>query len=91
MRNLRTFLRSDEGSFAPAFALSIMPLLLALGIAVDYTAATTDRAQMQIDGRSADLSPGMSVTVEIKTGSRRIISYLLSPLIRYRQEILRER
>ena len=50
-----------------------------------------DRSQMQIDGRSTDLSPGMSVTVEIKTGSRRIISYLLSPLIRYKQEILRER
>ncbi|MDX8441941.1 HlyD family type I secretion periplasmic adaptor subunit [Mesorhizobium australafricanum] len=50
-----------------------------------------DRTQMQIEGRSADLSPGMSVTVEIKTGSRRIISYLLSPLLRYRQEIFRER
>ncbi|MGX5800327.1 HlyD family efflux transporter periplasmic adaptor subunit [Bradyrhizobium sp. Arg314] len=50
-----------------------------------------DRTQMQIEGRSADLSPGMSVTVEIKTGSRRIIGYLLSPLLRYRQEIFRER
>ena len=50
-----------------------------------------DRTQMQIEGRSADLSPGMSVTVEIKTGSRRIISYLLSPLMRYKQEVLRER
>jgi hemolysin D len=29
--------------------------------------------------------------VEIKTGSRRIISYLLSPILRYRQETLRER
>ena len=38
-----------------------------------------------------NLSPGMAVTVEIKTGSRRIISYLLSPLLRYRQETLRER
>jgi hemolysin D len=33
----------------------------------------------------------MAVTVEIKTGSRRILSYLLSPLLRYRQETLRER
>lgn len=33
----------------------------------------------------------MAVTVEIKTGTRRIISYLLSPLARYRQEALRER
>lgn len=50
-----------------------------------------DHSQIPIEGRSADLSPGMSVTVEIKTGSRRIIGYLLSPLIRYRQEVLRER
>jgi hemolysin D len=33
----------------------------------------------------------MAVTVEIKTGSRRILNYLLSPLLRYRQETLRER
>lgn len=50
-----------------------------------------DRSEMEIEGRSVELSPGMAVTVEIKTGSRRIISYLLSPLIRYHQEVLRER
>jgi hemolysin D len=50
-----------------------------------------DRTEMEIEGRSVELSPGMAVTVEIKTGSRRIISYLLSPLIRYNQEVLRER
>jgi hemolysin D len=33
----------------------------------------------------------MAVTVEIKTGSRRIIEYVLSPLLRYKQESLRER
>jgi hemolysin D len=33
----------------------------------------------------------MAVTVEIKTGSRHIISYVLSPLVRYSQESLRER
>ena len=30
--------------------------------------------------RLVNLSPGMAVTVEIKTGSRSILSYLLSPL-----------
>ena len=50
-----------------------------------------DRSEMEIEGRSVELSPGMAVTVEIKTGSRRIISYLLSPLVRYHQEVLRER
>jgi len=33
----------------------------------------------------------MTVTAEIKTGERRIISYLLSPFMRYRHEALRER
>jgi membrane fusion protein, hemolysin D len=50
-----------------------------------------DRTWMQIDGKALPLGPGMAVTVEIKTGTRRIISYLLSPILRYRQESLRER
>ncbi|HEY7247713.1 MAG TPA: HlyD family type I secretion periplasmic adaptor subunit [Xanthobacteraceae bacterium] len=50
-----------------------------------------ERSRMWIDGRSVNLSPGMAVTVEIRTGSRAILSYLLSPLLRYRQEMLRER
>src|SRR5690242_9199335 len=50
-----------------------------------------DRSQMQIEDKVVNLSPGMAVTAEIKTGERRIISYLLSPLRKYRQEALRER
>ncbi len=37
------------------------------------------------------LTPGMAVTVEIKTGSRHVIEYLLSPLLRHKQQALRER
>jgi len=62
------------------------------GQELDYSARISlDRSQMQIDDRLVSLSPGMAVTVEVKTGSRRILSYLLSPLLRYRQESLRER
>jgi membrane fusion protein, hemolysin D len=50
-----------------------------------------DRTQMQVDENLVNLSPGMAVTVEIKTGSRAVITYLLSPLLRYKQESLRER
>ena len=50
-----------------------------------------DRSQMEIEGKPVQLLSGMAVSVEIKTGSRRIISYLLSPLVRYRQEVFRER
>ena len=37
------------------------------------------------------LSPGMGVEVEIKTGKRRVIEYILSPLQRYKDESLKER
>ena len=50
-----------------------------------------DHEQMQVDDQLVNLSPGMAVTVEIKTGTRRIISYLLSPLARYTHDSLRER
>jgi len=50
-----------------------------------------DHTQMQIEDKPVNLSPGMSVTAEIRTGERRIISYLLSPLRKYRQDSLRER
>jgi hemolysin D len=50
-----------------------------------------DRTAMQIEGKEVNLAPGMAVTAEIKTGERRIISYLLSPLRKYRQDSLRER
>lgn len=50
-----------------------------------------DQTQMQIDDRLLSLAPGMAVTVEIKTGSRHIIGYLLSTLSRASHEALRER
>ena len=62
------------------------------GQELNYSARISlDRTRMRIDDRMANLSPGMAVTVEIKTGSRTILSYLSSPLLRYRQETLRER
>lgn len=62
------------------------------GQELNYSARISlDRAQMQVDDRMVNLSPGMAVTTEIKTGSRTILSYLLSPMLRYRQDALRER
>jgi len=49
------------------------------------------RKTMNIDGRVVPLSPGMAVTVEIRTGSRRILQYLFSPLIKVSSEAMRER
>jgi len=62
------------------------------GQELGYSARVSlDRTQMQLEDKLVNLSPGMAVTVEIKTGSRTVISYLLSPLLRYRQDSLRER
>jgi antitoxin component of MazEF toxin-antitoxin module len=46
---------------------------------------------MLIDGKRVNLSPGMNITAEIKTGQRRIIEFLLSPVQRAGSESLRER
>jgi hemolysin D len=55
------------------------------------TRVSMDRATIQVEGKQVHLSPGMAVTVEIKTGQRRVIEYLLSPLLKSVQESLRER
>jgi hemolysin D len=46
---------------------------------------------MQVEGKRIHLSPGMAVIVEVKTGQRQVIDYLLSPLLKSKQESLRER
>jgi hemolysin D len=62
------------------------------GQELEYAARISlDRTHMQVEDKLVKLGPGMAVTVEIKTGTRRIISYLLSPLAKYKQEALRER
>ena len=50
-----------------------------------------DKATLQVDGKTVNLTPGMAVTVEIKTGKRRVVEYFLSPLMQYGDESLRER
>ncbi len=49
------------------------------------------RANMSIDGKTVQLSPGMAVSVEVKTGRRRIAEYLLSPVAQRASESMRER
>jgi hemolysin D len=46
---------------------------------------------MSIEGKLIPLSPGMAVTVEIKTGERRAIDYVLSPLREIASESAHER
>lgn len=46
---------------------------------------------IDVDGKQIRLAPGMNVTAEIKTGKRRVIEFLLSPIQRAGSESLRER
>ena len=50
-----------------------------------------DQENIAVEDKLVRLTPGMSVTVEIKTGKRRLIEFFLSPLLRYKQESVRER
>ncbi|WP_200875782.1 HlyD family type I secretion periplasmic adaptor subunit [Lysobacter antibioticus] len=49
------------------------------------------RFHMSSEDKSLSLQAGMSVVAEIRTGERRVIDYLLSPLREYGSEALRER
>ena len=59
---------------------AIFPAVLTLG-----------HSGIAVDGKRISLSPGMNVTAEIKTGKRRVIDYLLSPVQRAVSESLGER
>jgi len=50
-----------------------------------------ERATVRVGEKVVNLSPGMAVTVEIKTAKRRVIEYFLTPLIQHTSESLRER
>lgn len=47
--------------------------------------------KMKVDDQFVKLIPGMTCTVDIKIGKRRLIEYIISPMIRYKDEALREK
>ena len=49
------------------------------------------QTHIDVDGKRIKLAPGMNITAEIKTGKRRVIEYLLSPIEKAGRESLRER
>lgn len=49
------------------------------------------RSDLDIDGKRVRLGAGLNVTAEVKTGRRRVIEYLLSPIQRQVSESLGER
>jgi hemolysin D len=52
---------------------------------------TLDRPTLEVEGRTVRLGPGMNLSAEIKTGQRRVIDFLLSPIVKAGRESLGER
>ena len=50
-----------------------------------------DASTMSVDGSIVPLSPGMAATAEIKTGKRRILEYLFSPIVEVTSQAMQER
>jgi hemolysin D len=50
-----------------------------------------DRTHLNVDGKRIALAPGMNLSAEIKTGKRRVIDYLLSPVQKAADESMKER
>ncbi|MBB3396115.1 hypothetical protein [Rhizobium sp. BK060] len=52
---------------------------------------TPTKTSIEADGHYVPLAAGMTVTVEIKTGSRRLLEYVFAPLVEIESEPMRER
>src|SRR5271156_4155831 len=50
-----------------------------------------DAEPIAVDGVVQPLTSGMAVTVELKTGARRMLEYLFSPLVEVASKAMRER
>lgn len=59
---------------------AIFPVVLAL-----------KQSHLDVDGKRIGLAPGMNLSAEVKTGKRRVIDYLLSPVRRAADESMTER
>jgi len=55
------------------------------------TRVALKQSVINVGDKIIDLVPGMNVTVEVKTGKRYLIEYILSPMMKYQDESVRER
>lgn len=62
----------------------------ALGL-VYLAQVAMEKTSIRVRDKLVNLTPGMAVTVEVNMGTRRVVEFLLTPLLRYRDEGLTER
>jgi Flp pilus assembly protein TadG len=71
MPNLsKRFLKSEHGSFVPALAVAMVPLIAAVGMAIDYSAGVAQRNAMQVALDAASLA-SMTLPRDLTTDERR--------------------
>src|SRR5262249_21692347 len=51
----------------------------------------TDSATLEHNGKSLPIIPGMTTTVDILTGHKTVLNHLLKPVLKARDQALRER
>jgi hemolysin D len=68
----------------PGAGQRVASLVYPVTLAMKQTSVTAD-------GKTVPLSAGMAVVAEIKTGQRRLLEYLLTPLVEVTSEAMRER
>ena len=51
----------------------------------------TEKNYLEVNGRQLPITPGMIANIEVITGKRTIMSYLMKPVLRTRDRALTER
>ena len=85
--------RAQSGAIAQANGATA-PSSTAPGQAQNFVFPITialESTSVKIDDLKVPLMPGMTVTAEVKTDSRRVIDYLVSPIAKIRSEAMKER
>ena len=85
-RNLADATASGSPTLSPPSSAPGAPESFVFPVTVSLDAST-----MKVEGIDTPLSPGMTVSVEVKTDRRRVIDYILSPLAKAASEAMRER
>ena len=71
--------------------LVIAALVLGISSAGYLARIALTRPALEIDGTVVPLRPGMQAAVDIRTGQRRMLEYVVAPLVAYGSNALRER
>lgn len=67
----KTFVKSESGSFVPALAVALVPLVAAVGVVTDYSRGVAEKASMQAALDAASLSI-MTLPKDMSTQDRQV-------------------